>query len=414
MGGCLQSSTVWSVYVPAATVLNSSAVLTNLHVPSTTTPAAKATLPSTVIFLHLMSDGGPLGTMAAILSTNLKLSSSFTVGGTPARSAFKTMRASLVISYASDASARRSAVVFTGAKRERGMRIACAPSKHSIAEPIAVSSCSTLVDALSRGSTVLPLLMTGRGIKPPNFSNVALSASRFTQRLFVLKNLCLVTSWKASASSSGHWASSRSSSPPFLPRARWPPFLSASVRAATSIANGAPLPANHVSSFTSIVAPRLSEFDTNMYLKPLASSVSSVPEPTSAGYRSPWPGGHHSSAGFAGQLAGVRSDLVTFGALFCKNSSDRPAAARVSYLESASSVSAEVEKEFISMKASSTPKTERMCSTCRAMKSRKVAPSFRGSRLFAFSSPIPVPRPPLSLSITVLVNSAGSSALSAS
>eukprot|EP00966_Prymnesium_polylepis_P164961 3813915-Prymnesium_polylepis.1 len=90
------------------------------------------------------------------------------------------MRESAVISYASDESASRSAVVLTGAKRERGMRIAFAPSKHSMAEPIAVSSCSTLVDFLSRGSTVLPLLITGSGIAPPNFSNVALSASRLT------------------------------------------------------------------------------------------------------------------------------------------------------------------------------------------------------------------------------------------
>ena len=56
--------------------------------------------------------------------------------------------------------------------------------------------------------------------------------------------------------------------------ARWPPFLSASVRVAHSIANGLPDWANHVSSLRSIVAPRLSELDTNMYLYPCESSVS--------------------------------------------------------------------------------------------------------------------------------------------
>jgi len=57
--------------------------------------------------------------------------------------------------------------------------------------------------------------------------------------------------------------------------------------------------------FRSIVAPRLSELETNMYLKPLPSSMSSVPLPSMAGYRSPWPGGHHSWPGSAGQAAGV-------------------------------------------------------------------------------------------------------------
>ena len=80
-------------------------------------------------------------------------------------------------------SAIRSPVVLTGAKRERGMRMAWAPGKHSMAAPIAVSSCSTLVDFLSRGSTVLELEMTGSGSRPPNFSKEALSASRLIHRL---------------------------------------------------------------------------------------------------------------------------------------------------------------------------------------------------------------------------------------
>ena len=84
-----------------------------------------------------------------------------------------------------------------------------------------------------------------------------------------------------------------------------PRAFSASVRCAHSIAKGLPEAANHVSSLRSIVAPRLSELETNMYLKPFSSSASSVPEPTIAGYRSPWPGGHHSQSGLAGHEAGA-------------------------------------------------------------------------------------------------------------
>ena len=96
----------------------------------------------------------------------------------------------------------------TGANRERGMRIAPAPGNEAIAAPIAVSSCSTcnhnitrmvmmmmmmmmmmmifihsfiyyyydyrtLVDFLSRGSTVFAFFITGSGITPPCLSIVA-------------------------------------------------------------------------------------------------------------------------------------------------------------------------------------------------------------------------------------------------
>merc|ERR1719163_1057858 len=147
--------------------------------------------------------------------------------------------------------ASRSLVVLTGAKRERGMRIAPAEGKEEMAAPIAVSSCSTLVDFLSRGSTVLLFLITGSGSTPLFASIVSLSACRLTQRLLVLKYLYLPTFWNSFSSSSGHWALSRSSSP-VSDLARWPPFLSASVRCAHSIANGLPEPANHVSSLRSI------------------------------------------------------------------------------------------------------------------------------------------------------------------
>ena len=144
---------------------------------------------------HLIMDGGPFGIMAIRPSTNLYAPSSFTLGGTPLRSALRIMRWSGVTSYASEASASMSLVVLTGAKRVRGMRIAWAPGKHSIAEPIAVSSCSTLVLALSRGSTVLPFLITGSGSTPSNFSYVALSAGRLIHRLLVLKKLPGVGYW---------------------------------------------------------------------------------------------------------------------------------------------------------------------------------------------------------------------------
>mmetsp|Transcript_52794 Transcript_52794/g.141396 ORF Transcript_52794/g.141396 Transcript_52794/m.141396 type:complete len:236 (-) Transcript_52794:431-1138(-) len=230
------------------------------------------------------------------------------------------------------------------------MTSAVAPGKHSIAAPMAVSSCRTLVEALSRGSTVLEFFMTGRGSMPSFFANCSFSASRSTQRLLVLKNLYFAVSWKAFSSSSGHCADSRSSRPPpsfFL--ARWPPFLSASVRSATSIMKGAPVFAKCARILRSMVAPRLSEFDTNMYLKPFERSFSSVPLPSIAGYRSPWPGGHHSCPGSFSQVAGERSAAATFGALFCTNSRSAPVPSS-GYSAKAARVSAEVEKEFMSMK----------------------------------------------------------------
>eukprot|EP00411_Alexandrium_monilatum_P111272 CAMPEP_0175697664 /NCGR_PEP_ID=MMETSP0097-20121207/33573_1 /TAXON_ID=311494 /ORGANISM="Alexandrium monilatum, Strain CCMP3105" /LENGTH=47 /DNA_ID= /DNA_START= /DNA_END= /DNA_ORIENTATION= len=45
---------------------------------------------------------------------------------------------------------------------------------------------------------------------------------------------------------------------------------------------GAPVLAKCARIFKSMVAPRLSELDTNMYLKPLPKSLSSVPLPSIA------------------------------------------------------------------------------------------------------------------------------------
>mmetsp|Transcript_20749 Transcript_20749/g.51897 ORF Transcript_20749/g.51897 Transcript_20749/m.51897 type:complete len:244 (+) Transcript_20749:386-1117(+) len=236
------SSLASSPYVPASKVFKPSPVFFTTTAPLKTTPAARETSPSNVRLLQAMSDGAPSGMIVSIASTNLYLPSSLMFGGTPPRSGASTMRKSSVSVYASERSANKSFVVFTGAKRERGMTIAVAPSKQEIAAPMAVSSCRTFVDFLSRGSTVFPFFITGKGMEPPCFSKMAFSATKSTQRLLVLKNLYLVTSWKAFSSSSGHCADSRRSKPPvLLSFARWPPFLSASVRVATSIMNGAPV-----------------------------------------------------------------------------------------------------------------------------------------------------------------------------
>mmetsp|Transcript_124209 Transcript_124209/g.322645 ORF Transcript_124209/g.322645 Transcript_124209/m.322645 type:complete len:212 (-) Transcript_124209:818-1453(-) len=209
-----------------------------------TTSFAKVTSPSTTIFLQSMREGGPFGIIFSMASVNLYMPSSFTSGGTPLRFSASVIRKSFVSVYASDRSAKRSLVVFTGAKRERGMTSAVAPSKHSMAAPMAVSNCNTLVEFLSRGSTVLLFFITGKGNAPSFFLNCAFKATRSTQRLFVLKKPYLVVSWNAFSSSSGHWADSRSRRPPvILSLAKWPPFLSASVRTATSIMKGAPVEA---------------------------------------------------------------------------------------------------------------------------------------------------------------------------
>mmetsp|Transcript_36613 Transcript_36613/g.118358 ORF Transcript_36613/g.118358 Transcript_36613/m.118358 type:complete len:242 (+) Transcript_36613:328-1053(+) len=240
----------------------------SLTSPWKTTPLSITNGPSTVSFVQRSSDGAPSGMSVASWSQNLYDPSSLMMGGTPLRSGASVTQCSGVTSYASLLSASKSPVVLTGAKRERGVRIAFASApKHWMAAPIAVSSCSTAAEALSRGSTVFLLLITGSGITPLPSRIFFCSASRSSHKLFVLKKRWRFTSAKRASSSSGHCALSRKSSPPVsADLARWPPFLSESVRAATSIAKGAPDCANHVSSVRSIVAPRLSELETNMYL----------------------------------------------------------------------------------------------------------------------------------------------------
>ena len=62
-------------------------------------------------------------------------------------------------------------------------------SKHSMAEPIAVSSWNTGSLFESLGLTVFLFLMRGRSRAPPAAAMAAESCSRFTHRLLELKNL---------------------------------------------------------------------------------------------------------------------------------------------------------------------------------------------------------------------------------
>src|SRR5271154_3257426 len=112
--------------------------------------------------------------------------------------------------------------------------------------------------------------------------------------------------------------------------------------------NGWLLAAKYASKSRSRLAPRLSELETKRYFTPAASKRSSQPEPSSEGYKSPWPGGHHSSSGFLGQTAGRRLWASTFGAALCINSSCA-GSPRDGYFFRKSSVSRLVLKLFINM-----------------------------------------------------------------
>ena len=189
-----------------------------------------------------------------------------------------------VIRYASLRRANRSLHVFTGANRVLGTSMAAALSKHSMALPMAVSSWNTERLPGSRGLTVFLFLMRGSLSVPPDASNVLFSVFKLSHRLFVLKYECRSMFSKAGLSSSAHIALSRRISRPSDFRlARCPPFLSLAVRLHTSIMNEYPDVAKCDSSTRSSVAPRLSELDTNKYSTPRASSLSSMPLPTSDG-----------------------------------------------------------------------------------------------------------------------------------
>ncbi len=156
-------------------------------------------------------------------------------------------------------------MVFTGAKRSRPTSSAAAPSKTSIAAPIAVSSWNTAGDEESLGSTVLRFTIIGSPSTPERSASTADSVRRLIQRLFVLKKRWRSMSWKASSSSSRTCALSRSTSPPPARRAMWPPLRSASARLSTSIANGSRSRATQARMRGSSTAPRLSELAISAY-----------------------------------------------------------------------------------------------------------------------------------------------------
>mmetsp|Transcript_19123 Transcript_19123/g.51138 ORF Transcript_19123/g.51138 Transcript_19123/m.51138 type:complete len:206 (+) Transcript_19123:41-658(+) len=189
----LKSTVVFS-YVPAATIFLFSVVFLKVTLPLITTPEANSTGPSTTSLSQPINEGTPWGINVSMASTNLYAPSSLMLGGTPFLAGANSILKSGVRTYASDRSANKSLVVFTGAKRVLGIFRAIAPSKHEIAAPMAVSSCTTFVDFLSLGSTVLPFFITGKGMAPPCFSNVALSATKSTHKLLVLKYVYFETS----------------------------------------------------------------------------------------------------------------------------------------------------------------------------------------------------------------------------
>lgn len=69
---------------------------------------------------------------------------------------------------------KRSLQVLTGAKRSRGTTMAPALSKHSMAEPMAVSSWNTGGVEASRGLTVFLFLISGNFSTPPALFSVDL------------------------------------------------------------------------------------------------------------------------------------------------------------------------------------------------------------------------------------------------
>mmetsp|Transcript_25555 Transcript_25555/g.82698 ORF Transcript_25555/g.82698 Transcript_25555/m.82698 type:complete len:254 (-) Transcript_25555:454-1215(-) len=250
-----------------------------------------------------------------------------------------------------------------------------------MAAPMAVSSWYTLVLASSLGSTVFLFLIIGRGTIPLESFNNFFNDGKWIHKLFVLKYLWVVMSWNLSSSSSGHWAASRRMSCLSLFRtAKWPPFLSLAVRSQTSIMKGAFDAAKCDNNLRSRVAPKLSELDTNMYSTPAARRASIFPEPTRAAYKSPWPGGHHSTEGFVGQRAGFRVSMSILGTLFCTNSRFGSAARAGYFFFRKAMVSPDVANEFMSVKRTLDPKVSRMPMICFAVKSKKVSAPFTDNR----------------------------------
>src|SRR4051812_30040995 len=108
-----------------------------------------------------------------------------------------------------------------------------------------------------------------------------------------------------------------------------------------------------------------------MYLTPSAKRRSNQPEPSNEGYKSPWPGGHHSNSTLAGQETGFKVFASTLGTAFCINSKSR-GSPNSGYSLKNSNVSRLVLKLFITRKRSCEPCCLRKYRICFAIKSRNV------------------------------------------
>ena len=105
-------------------------------------------------------------------------------------------------------------------------------------------------------------------------------------------------------------------------------------------------------------------------------------------------------------MAGFSVSAMTFGTLFCINSHCSRPPSCGKRASRCAAVSSDVLKLFISMNMGTAPPVcSRSRSTCRAIKSKNVSSPRTGSSDFAFSNPMPVPRPPFSLISTVCFSS---------
>lgn len=104
---------------------------------------------------------------------------------------------------ASDLRPKRSLVVLTGAKRALGTTTAPASSKHSIADPMAVSNWKTAGVLESLGFTVFLFLMRGRCSTPFEAPRVACSKMKFFAACTFLQ-ACLVATEGTSTGDKDH------------------------------------------------------------------------------------------------------------------------------------------------------------------------------------------------------------------
>mmetsp|Transcript_22411 Transcript_22411/g.34186 ORF Transcript_22411/g.34186 Transcript_22411/m.34186 type:complete len:254 (-) Transcript_22411:839-1600(-) len=195
---------------PVGISLASSLLFTTETSPTIVVFLLMRTRPFTVKREQFTREGMPAVVASSSAPTSLYfLLSREITGAFPPHAGLSSGMKSELIEYASLLNNNKSLHFFTGAKRVRGTTIAEAPWKHSIAAPIAVSSCTTFCDEPSLGSTVLLFKIMGKGMNPPNLSMISFNLSSLIHKLFVLKKRCFVISWKAGSSSSAHMADSR-------------------------------------------------------------------------------------------------------------------------------------------------------------------------------------------------------------